>query len=396
MESTHSSDYALSAYSNTELRTYFCYLQVHMEDKRDNRGKRHNLAFVLCGVFLAILCGKVLPAGIARFLARHHGLLCDLLAFKAPKAISDPQLRRVLNGLDSQTLSLFHDKYFSWSLILASCSTENLGASWYSFDGKDLRGTIDGVLGEKRDLSLVRAVSQDDSLSIGTVFYQGNKDSEIMIVRQLLEDKHLASSCVTFDALHCQVETLEMVQDAKGVYIVQVKGNQAILQEDMLATIQLGKPTARHQAHDKGHGRIESREALFFSTQGVVFEDKWQKAGFQQIILLKRKTIHQKSGKISEEECLFISNSNRHSSLELFQRIRKHWAIEADNWVRDVTLREDKIRTKNNEMMQVLAVYITASLSLMRQQKHKNIKKSIEDYQADPRLAAMIVKNKFL
>lgn len=164
----------------------------------------------------------------------------------------------------------------------------------------------------------------------------------------------------------------------------------------MMATIQLGSPTARHREHDKGHGRIESREALFFSTEGVVFENKWQKAGFKQIILLKRKTLHQKTGKIREEECIFISNSHRHSSQELFQTIRKHWAIEADNWVRDVTLREDKIRTKNNEMMQVLAVYITASINLMRQQKHKNIKKSIEDYQADPRLAANIIKNKFL
>jgi|LakMenE01Jun11ns_1017448.scaffolds.fasta_scaffold9785015_1 predicted transposase YbfD/YdcC len=396
MESTQVLDYACSAYSSHELRTYFCYLQTHLTDKRDNRGKRHYLPFVLCGVFLAMLCGKVLPAEIARFLARHHLLLCDLLDFNAPKAISDAQLRRVLSKVCSQEISLFHERYFAWALLFQSSPASAVPTPWISFDGKDLRGTIDGVLGEKRDLCIVRALSQEAKLSFGNVFYQGNKDSEIIEVRKLLTEKNLASACMTFDALHCQVETLDMVEDAKGVYVVQVKGNQATLQEDILSTIQLNSPTATYKEHDKGHGRIESREASFFTTKGIVFEEKWQNAGFKQIISLKRKTLHQKTGKIQEEHCLFITNTDRHSSQEIAQTIRKHWGIESDNWVRDVTFREDKIRSKNNEMIKVLAVFITATLNLIRQQKHKNIKQAIEDYQANPRLAAEIVKNIFL
>jgi hypothetical protein len=36
MESTQVLDYDCSAYSSHELRTYFCYLQTHLTDTRDN------------------------------------------------------------------------------------------------------------------------------------------------------------------------------------------------------------------------------------------------------------------------------------------------------------------------------------------------------------------------
>ena len=217
-----------------------------------------------------------------------------------------------------------------------------------------------------------------------------------MEVPKLLADNHLAAACITFDALHCQVATLEMIQNANGVYIAQVKANQATLQQDILDTIKLSTPIATHKQHDKGHGRIAYREAKFFATNESFFEEKWQNVGFKQIISLTRTVEQQKTGKKTAENCIFISNSQCHSSQEIFETIRNHWIIEADNWVRDVTLREDEIKSKNNQMVEVLAVYITAATNLMRQQKHKNIKQAIEEYQENPILAAKIIRNKFL
>ncbi len=68
----------------------------------------------------------------------------------------------------------------------------------------------------------------------------------------LLKDKKLASKHLTFDALHTQHETLEMVQDAKGTYVAQLKANQAILLEDLQDHMSLTAPFDQSQTWNKG------------------------------------------------------------------------------------------------------------------------------------------------
>ncbi len=41
----------------------------------------------------------------------------------------------------------------------------------------------------------------------------------------------IKDAVVTFDALHCQRETLQQIIKAKGDYVVQVKGNQPLLRQ---------------------------------------------------------------------------------------------------------------------------------------------------------------------
>ncbi len=74
------------------------------------------------------------------------------------------------------------------------------------------------------------------------MFYHGAKDSEISSVRTLLQNKGLANRQLTFDALHTQHETLEMVEQANGTFIAQVKANQAQLLEDVQDHITLAYP----------------------------------------------------------------------------------------------------------------------------------------------------------
>lgn len=42
-------------------------------------------------------------------------------------------------------------------------SVENRGGNWYAIDGKELRGGIDGVLGEKRGLNAVSRSQHTDN-----------------------------------------------------------------------------------------------------------------------------------------------------------------------------------------------------------------------------------------
>ena len=124
-------------------------MQANIVDTRDNRGKRHDLHLVLCGVLLAILSGKVLITEIRRWLVRHQDWLCQTLDIESISVISDPQLRRLLSTVNYELLYNFHTQYFGWDLALL------LEDSWISVDGKELRGTIDGVMGQKRALALI-------------------------------------------------------------------------------------------------------------------------------------------------------------------------------------------------------------------------------------------------
>ena len=360
-----------------------------MIDPRDNRGKRHDLHFVLFGTLLAAMAGKVLIAEIHRFLMRHHVDLCSLLEIEQPRAISDVQLRRLLALVNVPIYQFFHNSYFGWQASLFP------KGSWISFDGKELRGTIDGILGEKRGLCIVRPLLQQSSISLPGMFYHGAKDSEINCVRTLLKDPHLVNQQLTFDALHTQHETLEMVENAQGIYIAQVKANQAVLLEDLQDHIKLVAPMAEEQTLEKGHGRIERRKASFYSVGGICFEEKWDQSGFTTLIVVERESIQCKTGKISRETHYYLSNATTQQVApeEFCAAIRRHWGIEADNWVRDCTFREDQIRCKDPARSKTLASIISIAGNLLRQQKKGFLKAMQEDLACNPACAVPFFKH---
>ncbi len=359
-----------------------------MIDPRDNRGKRHDLHFILFGALLAAMAGKVLIAEIHRFLARHHDCLCSLLGLSVGYTVSDVQLRRLLALVDAAAYQRFHARYFGWQACLLPAN------SWISFDGKDLKGTIDGVVGQKRGLCIVRPLLHQGSISLPGLFYHGAKDSEISCVRELLQEDALASQCLTFDALHTQSQTLEMVQNAQGTYIAQVKANQPMLLEDLQDHAKLTAPVAEHQTSEKGHGRIEERKASFYPTDAVCFEQKWDSSKFATLVVVERESTQCKTGKVSQETSYYLSNTTLEQTApgELFETIRQHWSIEADNWVRDCTF-QDCIRCKEPTRSMTLASIISAAGNLLRQQKKGYLKAMQEDIACNPFVAVTLFKH---
>jgi predicted transposase YbfD/YdcC len=358
-------------------------------DPRDNRGKRHDFHFVLFGVLLAAMAGKVLIAEIHRFLARHHACLCALLDVEQAGSISDTQLRRLLALVDNQPYQHFHASYFGWQASLLPTET------WVSLDGKELGGTVDGVGGQKRGLCLVKPLLHYNSIGLPGLFYHGAKESEINCVRWLLKDENLANKRVTFDALHTQHETLEMVQNAQGIYVAQVKANQAMLLEDLQDHIRITTPDTQRETWDKGHGRIEQRKTSFYSVNGVCFEKKWGTAGLATLIVVERNSRQCRTGKVSRETSYYVSNAttDRIPPEDLVLAIRQHWAIEADHWVRDCTFREDRVRCQEPARSKTLASIISVAGNLLRQQKKGFLKAMQEDIACKPALAMTLFRH---
>ncbi len=57
------------------------------------------------------------------------------------------------------------------------------------------------------------------------------------------------------------------------------------------------------------------------------------------------RELKSKGGKQSGETSYYLSNERTKLS-ELCSAVRKHWSVETNNHIRDVTLREDQLRVK--------------------------------------------------
>lgn len=359
-----------------------------MIDPRDSRGKKHDLHFVLTCVLLAVLSGKVLISEIYRYLHRHHVILCDLMNVQSERSISDTQLRRLLAIVDAIELQQINSEYFGF------VSDRIPKKRWISFDGKEIRGTIDGVSGEKRGWNIVRPFVQQDKISLSSLFYHGLKQSEITCVRELLKDDSLAKSNIVFDALHTQHQTLTTIEEASGTYIAQVKENQKELLEDLKDHLSISKPFDQSNSLDKAHGRLEVRQGMFYDISGVEFDKRWKSCGLSTLMVVDRQSTNLKTEKVTGERSFYLSNrpNTEIKTKDFFDAIRNHWQIESDNYLRDTTFREDKIRCSNDRRIKTISTMISLANNLLQNQNIDNIKAKLEDIACNPVLAVTLFK----
>ena len=68
-----------------------------------------------------------------------------------------------------------------------------------------------------------------------------------------------------------------------------------------------------------------------------------------------------------------------------FNAIRNHWQIESNNYLRDTSFREDKIKCFENNRIKTLSVIISIVNNLLLQNKKvKNIKAELEEIACYP------------
>ncbi len=306
-------------------------------DLRDNRGKRHDLAVVLLGVMIAVLSNRDGNLSkIHRHLEKRYEPLMEVLGLPIEKAVSRSQLPLILEKV---SVTVFDNLLF-----------ENFGVKlneeemkWFAFDGKELRGSIGR--GKTRGEAVVQAVEHETLCSYGQDYYAGDKESEVPVVRKMLEDKDLCKQKLSFDALHCKVKTLEMIAESGGIYLVGLKENQKEMYWEIKQMAKYLPLVYETKTLEKGHGRIEERHYQVYEIEGIYKDARWDGCGLQTAVLVKRETEEMRSGKKSCEQSYYLSNEWQKYE-ELCQAVRGHWGVETNNHIRDVTFKEDALRTK--------------------------------------------------
>ncbi len=188
---------------------------------------------------------------------------------------------------------------------------------------------------------------------------------------------------MTLDAHHCNPETTSQIHQAGGHYLTQVKENQPILLEQCKELAETGLQTGSNINIEKEHGRITERRAGLYSMEDLKRDGRWVGSRIRTLVVVKRETFDVKKQKTSQETSYYITNKateGADSTEELSHAIRKHWSVESDNWIRDVTLKEDDIRIKSGNQAQMMGTLRSLAMRMLRKSGIKNFQEAIESW----------------
>lgn len=360
-------------------------------DERDNRGKRYHLLFIIVAITLSILCGRSKTSSIHRF--NRMVWLRKVTQIEQIAVISRAHLPRLIDGINWVSLDQIIQLHFACHLRPPQSTTE-----WKAIDGKALKGTLKS--GEKE--AIIHVVSHDSRTEITQCCQSGDKSSEITVVRDLLEKTGLDSHKISLDAHHCNPKTTAQIATKKGTYLTQVKNNQAALLAQCRAFPYTEKAFFSSEQHDKSHGRLTSRYVSLYDLKSMTLDTRWASSQLQTLIVVRRDSLAIKKEKSSSGVSYYISNqrvlANQPTEAEaLVQSIQKHWGVEPNNWILDLTFNEDNVITKAKNQAHILGRWRGFALQLLRKVGVTNFQAAIEKYcDSVDEMEAMLRQVKFL
>ena len=270
-------------------------------------------------------------------------------------------IANIIKALDSELLL---QTLFNW----INDKRQSEGKSVIAIDGKTMRGAWSDDV--KSALHIVSAYD----VTNGMTLYQGSsntKGKEAEIARNVIDALALDDAIVTLDALHCQVSTMKSITQRKGNFVIQVKGNQQVLLDEvkaLFADLYDSDELEEYEQSNSGHGRKEKRTVM--QTKAVLSSE------------LKKKWPHIKSViEVASERTVngttpcssrWYVSSLPVNTEEAAHAIRDHWAVENElHWIFDVVFREDAMKVSDPDGAKHLALFNRAALSTLKQNTGK-------------------------
>lgn len=374
----------------TEDTTFYEKLQTRKGlDLRDRRGLVHDLAFVLLGIIIGLLRKRDgCLSSIHRSMVNKNKAICESLGIDLQVVVSRSHLPIIL-----KKVSLIEFEALLFESYGIELSKEE--KDWFAGDGKELKGSI--LSGNKRGEVIVQLVRHSDREVLGQRYYSGNKESEKPCLQKLVEETNAMNQKITADALHLNPKFTQMISEAGGIFVIGLKLNQKHLYEDMEHCPNYLKPVNKEIGIEKGHGRLEKRIYTHYDISEEYFDKRWEKTAFKSLIRVERIIEETKSGKKYASMDYYISNGEYSENEDFFTAIRKHWSVEVNNHIRDVTMQEDKFRAKNIDITKIMAGFRTLVIKILSKCKADNLRAQLDFFQDDfNALLAFLAKIKFL
>lgn len=247
-----------------------------------------------------------------------------------------------------------------------------------ALDGKTVRGV--GSNSRKYPIHIVSAFCTRNRLSLAQETV-AEKENEIIAIPRLLELITLKGCIVTTDAMGCQKEIAKKIREKQADYILQVKGNQVELQEQIIKVFNRNTDRQTAISHDCDHGRIEKRICQVIDDL-TFLDTKEQWKDLKTIVRIKSYREDKKTGKSSNNFRYYISSLDSNAEL-VNKSVRNHWAIENNlHWNLDVNFKEDGQLKRKGNSVENFNMMTKVALNLLDNEKSTKISKPTKRFKA--------------
>ncbi len=341
-----------------------------LKDTRQKGKTYHRLTDILFVVTCGILCGydewddiyewasaPLSQEWLKKYIALRNGM---------------PSLSTIKRGLAIIKPKEFSIRFGEWMAAMLNLPSKDV----ISLDGKTSKGSKDKSK-EQRALHIVSALCHSYGMVIGQT-RTDEKSNEITAIPELLDQLLIEGCIVTIDAMGAQKKIAKkIVQDNKADYVINLKGNQGTLHEDVKDYFEELEHSgdlekARKQAQkgkleslqnpglsvystlEKGHGRIEKR-TYFYETDLDWMETRrdWEKLTGIGKVVREVEYLAEPTKKTIETAYYIGSVDNVH---DFAVAARNHWGVESMHWSLDVTFGDDHNRTQEAAAAQNLTI----------------------------------------
>lgn len=340
-------------------------IQDHFANLTDPRRRKvtYPLVNIVTIAICAVICGADDFVAIAKFGRAKRNWLSRFLDLSSGIPSHD-RFNHVLAAIKPVE---FEACLLSWITALHEITDGQVVA----IDGKTLRRSFDAAT-SKSAIHMVSAWATANHISLGQVVVD-EKSNEITAIPKLLKMLEITGSLVTIDAMGCQTEIAQTIIDAQADYVLAVKENQKTLYDGISWFFLTqreqdfaGVRVSHHEAHQKGHGREETRQYFVCAApRDLPDRKRWPKLA--AIGWTINDTI--RDGRRCYEMRYYIM-SRKLSARDFAAAVRGHWSIENSlHWQLDVTFQEDQSRLRRGHADANFSILRRTALSLLKNNK---------------------------
>lgn len=334
----------------------FLHLFDDLQDYRQPGKIQYKLSDILLLCFLSIIYeGKTTCLGIYDHILVYKSRYEKYGLIKDGQIPSHDTIRRTLMCIDPVefeeiTIGRIHE----FLQELRKCAQGTMYCH-QSVDGKEARGSgrSEDTKNPQRNINVLNVYSNSDCLCIHSKPVE-TKTNEIPVAQEILRMMELKKTVITFDALHTQRETCNIIASKKGIYVAPVKDNQSGLREEILARFRKYEQTPKKKITTLD---TEKRNFRFIS-----LPSNYDDCGFTGMKTFVEMVSHTRKKAIT---MYFISNTK---DTELIaEAIERRWEIEKNfHKEKDIYLNEDDIHFTNKTSINNIVILNNLALALAK------------------------------